>query len=117
MYTTILPLGTSPRQVFTLDMEIDGEPFHALVELRYLWAPDCWVLSISDNASGELLVNRIPLICSLGQPNDLLRPFRHLREGRGLGSLLVIRAADEPATPDPAENTLSSFTILWGDTL
>ena len=113
----ILPITNDPRQVFTLDLEIDGEPFHARVEIRYLPAPDCRVISVWDNSSGELLVNQVPLICSYGQINDLLRPFRHLRDGRGLGSLFVIRDTDEPSTPDPAEGNLTAFRILFGRTI
>ena len=111
----ILPLTEDPRQVFTLDLEIDGNPFHARVEIRYLPAPDCWVLSIWDDSTGELLINQIPLICSYGEVNDLLRPFGHIREGRGLGSLFVIRDTDEPSTMDPAKGNLMEFNILWGD--
>ena len=95
----ILPITSDPRQVFTLDLEIDGEPFHARMEIRYLPAPE------------------IPLICSCGQVNDLFRPFRHLRDGRGLGSLFVIRDTDEPSTPDPAEGNLTAFRILFGRTI
>ena len=112
----ILPLTEDPRQVFTLDVTIDGVPFHARVEIRYLPAPDCWVISIWDDSSGELLINQIPLVCSYGEVNDLLRPFRHLREGQGLGSLFVIRDTDEPSTPDPAIGNLTEFCILFGDT-
>ena len=113
----ILPITNDPRQVFTLDLEIDGEPFHARAEIRYLPAPDCWVISIWDNSSGELLVNQVPLICSYGRVNDLLRPFRHLRDGRGLGSLFVIRDTDELSAPDPAEGNLTAFRILFGRTI
>ena len=113
----ILPITSAPRQVFTLDLEIDGDPFHARVEIRYLPAPDCWVISHWDNSSGELLVNQVPLICSYGQVNDLFRPFRHLRDGRGLGSLLVIRDPKEPSAPDPAEGNLTVFRILFGRTI
>ena len=113
----ILPITNAPRQVFTLDLEIDGEPFHARMEIRYLPAPDCWVISLWDNSSGELLVNQIPLICSYGEVNDLLRPFRHVREGRGLGTLFVIRDTDEPSTPDPAKGNMTEFRVLFGDKL
>ena len=113
----LLPLSLDPWQVMTLDVVIDGEPFHAQVEIRYLPAPDQWVLSIWDHASSELLVNMIPLICSYGEKNDLLRPFRHLRDGKGLGSLLCLRGTDEPSTPDPAEGNLTEFQILWSDTV
>ena len=112
----ILPLTEDPYQVFTLDLSLDGVPFHARVGIRYLGAPECWVLSVWDNSSGELLVNQVPLVCSYGQINDLFRPFQHLREGQGMGSLFVIRNTDEPATPDPAKGNLAEFRIMWGDT-
>ena len=112
----ILPVTEDPRQVLTLDLTIDGDPFHARVEIRYLPAPDCWVISIWDDSSGDLLINQIPLVCSYGEVNDLFRPFRHIREGQGLGSLFVIRDTDEPSTPDPAKGNLTEFQVLWGDT-
>ena len=115
MYT-ILPMTEDLRQVFTLDLTIDGDPFHARVEFRVLTAPDSWVISIWDNSTGELLINQIPLVCSYGQVNDLLLPFRHIRNGQGLGSLFVIRAVDEPRTENPAGGNLTEFSILWGDT-
>ena len=111
----ILPLTGDPRQVFTLDLTLDGISFHARVEIRYLPAPDCWVISIWDDSSGDLLINQIPLVCSYGEVNDLFRPFRHIREGQGLGSLFVIRDTDEPSTPDPAKGNLTDFNILWGE--
>ena len=113
----ILPLTEDPRQVFTLDLTINGDPFHARAEIRYLPAPDCWVISIWDNSSGELLVNQIPLICSYGEINDLFRPFGHLRDGKGMGSLFVIRDTDEPSPPDPEKGNLTEFRVLFGDKL
>ena len=111
-----LPLSGDPWQVLTLDLAPDGEPLHARVELRFLPAPGRWFLSVRDLGSGELLVNMIPLVCSRGAPNDLLLPFRFLREGRGIGSLFCLRGTDEPATPDPAAGNLNEFVVLWGDT-
>ena len=116
MTYAILPLTEDPWQVFTLDLTIDGEPFHAQIEIRYLPAADQWFLSIWDHASGELLINQIPVICSYGQVNDLLRPFRHLQDGRGLGSLFCLRNTDAPSTQDPAKGNLTEFQVLMGDT-
>jgi len=116
MTYTILPLTTDPRQMFTLDMVIDGEPLQARIEIRYFPAPDKWMVSIWDHSSGEQLVNMIPLVCSYGIMNDLLLPFRHLRGGTGLGTMFVLRAVDEPETADPAGENLLEFNVLWGDT-
>ena len=52
MTYSILPSTEDPWQVFTLDLTIDDEPFHAQIEIRYLSAPDQWVLSIWDHAAG-----------------------------------------------------------------
>ena len=112
----LLPLTDDPYQVFTLDLTIDGVSFHARVGIRYLPAPGCWVISVWDDSSGEFLVNQIPLVCSYGEINDLFLPFRHLRNGQGMGSLFVIRNTDEPSTPDPSEGNLTQFRVLWGDT-
>ena len=111
-----LPLTEGERQVLTMEIAPDGIALQARVEVRYLPAPDLWVISIWDNASDELLINQIPLICSYGEVNDLLYPFRHLRKGKALGSLFVLRAVDEPSSVDPAEGNLTQFQVLWGDT-
>ena len=105
-----------PWQVFTLDLTIDGEAFHAQIEIRYLPAPDQWYISIWDHAAGEMLVNQIPLICSYEYLNDLLLPFRYLRDGKGMGSLFCLRNTDQPKTADPAKGNLAEFQVLWGDT-
>ena len=112
----LLSLTLDPWQVMTLDVVIDGEEFHAQVEIRYLPAPDQWVVSIWDHSSSELLVNMIPLVCSYGEVNDLLEPFRFLRGGKGLGSLICLRGTDEPSTQDPTGTNLNEFQLLWSDT-
>ena len=116
MTSYILPLTNDPRQVMTLDLSIDGEAFHGRIEVRFLCAPKIWAISIRDDSSGELLINQVPLICSYGFVNDLALPFRHLRGGKGIGSIFVIRAVDEPSTVNPGEGNLTEFKVMWGDT-
>ena len=111
----LLPITSSPRQVMTLNVTLDGEPMQAQVEIRYLPALDQWFFSLRDHATGELLVNMIPLICSRGEVNDLLLPFRHLRQGKGVGSLICLRAGEETAKPDPAWESLREFELIWSD--
>ncbi|MBR0513068.1 MAG: hypothetical protein IJK06_02315 [Clostridia bacterium] len=111
-----LPLTNDFRQVFTVDVTIDGDALHARVEIRYLSALDQWVISIWDNATSVLLANQVPLICSYGELNDLLLPFRYIRDGGGVGSLFVLRNTDEPSTVNPAKGNLTEFQVLFGDT-
>ena len=113
----LLPLSASPRQVMTLNLTLDGEPLQAQVEIRYLPAPDQWFFSVRDHATGELLVNMIPLICSRGEVNDLLLPFRHLRDGKGIGSLICLKAGEKTEKPDPGKDTLKEFDLIWTECL
>ena len=110
-----LPLTSASRQVMTFGAEISGEPFQAQIEIRYLPAADQWFFSLWDHAAGELLVNMIPLICSRGEINDLLLPFRHLRDGKGVGSLICLRGSGETSTPDPAAGNLTDFCLVLGN--
>ena len=55
LFYTELPRTNDPRQVFTVDVTIDGVALHARVELRYLSAPNSWVISIWDNATSSVL--------------------------------------------------------------
>ena len=54
MTYSILLVTEDVWQVFTVDLTINGEPFHARVEVRYLLAPDQWYLSFMN--SGELTI-------------------------------------------------------------
>ena len=109
----ILPLTDDPWQVMTLDVTIDGEAFHAQAEVRFLPAPDQWYVSIRDHASGELLVNQVPLVCSREAENDLLAPFRHLRGGKGVGALFCTGGPDGNAGEDPTEKNLTDYQVLF----
>ena len=114
---TEFPLTNDPRQVFTTDLSPDATPLHARIEIRYLSAPGRWVITIWDNANSTLLANQVPLVCSRGYPLDLLYPFRHLRSGKGIGSLFVLRNTDSSTTTDPAKDNLTDYQIIYGDML
>ena len=114
---TELPLTNDPRQVFTTDLSPDATPLHARIEIRYLSAPGRWVITIWDNAAATLLANQVPLVCSRGFPLDLLYPFRHLRNGKGIGSLFVLRNTDSSTTTNPAKDNLTDYQIIYGDML
>ena len=111
----ILQPADDPFQSFYLPASPDGHAFQARLDLRYLTAPDRWVLSISDAVTAELYVNHIPVICSYETLNDLLLPFRYLFQGSGIGSFFCLKGTDRPSTRDPSRNNLNEFQLLWGD--
>ena len=111
----VLSTTNEPLQTLRLALSPGGEPLQARIDLRYLRGIDRWVLSIWDEATGELLVNQIPLLASEKAPDDLLLPFRHLRQGKGLGSLYCLKAVDRPATAHPSGKNLTEFCVLFTD--
>ena len=111
----ILQPSDDPAQTFYLPASPDGHAFQARVDLRYLSAPDLWVLSISDAVTAALYVNQIPLICSYEALNDLLFPFRYLFQGDGIGSFFCLKGTDAPSTRNPSRHNLGEFQLLWGD--
>ena len=113
---SVLQLTNDPYQVFTTDVAPDGTPLHARIEIRYLGAPDRWVVSIFDHAAATLLANQVPLAVSAGFPLDLLYPFRHLRGGKGIGSMFLLRGGDTGAR-DPGKGNLAEYTLLYGSLL
>ena len=115
MFVLLLPLSDAPWQVMYLPVKPDGVSFLAKVEIRYLPGVDRWFMSIMDAGTGNVLVNQIPLVCSYTRVNDLFQPFRHLFDGKGIGSFFVLRGVDAPSTADPAEKTLNECQLVWSD--
>ena len=113
---SVLPLTNDPYQVFTTDVAPDGTPLHARIEIRHLRAVNRWVVSIFDHAAATLLANQVPLAVSAGFPLDLLYPFRHLRGGKGIGSMFLLRGGDTGAR-DPGQDNLTEYTLLYGSLL
>ena len=113
---SVLPLTDDPYQVFATDVAPDGTPLHARIEIRYLAAAGRWVVSIFDHATATLLANQVPLVVSSGFPLDLLYPFRHLRGGKGIGSMFLLRGGDTGAR-DPGQDNLTEYTLLYGSLL
>ena len=68
---------------------------------------------IPDGSALFLIGNTAGCLCI----NDLAKPFCHIRDGKGIGSLFVIRAVDEPSTTDPGEGNLTEFKVFLGDEL
>lgn len=107
-----IPLNPSAmRQSVLLDIAPDDHAVRIRLDLQYLPVPDKWFLSLSDGTSGDLWVNRIPLIASYQICNDLLAPFRSLN----LGTLFLMPVPNTPTTPNPGRDNLAEFELVWCD--
>jgi hypothetical protein len=113
-YVTI-PLDNSPDQTFSVTVPIDGANRALLIRLRYNLVADYWFMSVSDQNTGELIIDGIPLVTGQYPAADLFRQYAYL----GLGSAAIVPAAEFLSLdyPDDSDGSLGrDFVLSWGDT-
>lgn len=112
MEPIVLSTSDSERQMKTVIITPNDKTVSLRVEIRRLCATDRWYISITDAATGESLVQYVPLVSStLDTLNNLLRQFSYM----GIGGLWVIPLSAEDEDTDPADGTLNRYAIVWGD--
>ena len=72
-----------------------------------------WMMSITDDLSGEILVTGIPLIAGQYPAANLLEQYTFLRIG---SAVLVKINPDNSADMPNGENLGADFLLIWGDT-
>lgn len=113
MEQSVLTLNPDIRyQIVHLNIDPDGFPLRARVEIRYLNEPGLWYLSIFDAATGDSVCRYVPIIASYNDLNDLMAPFHH----KHIGSIYCIPTVANPSSQDPGLDNLGEFALVWGDT-
>ncbi len=104
-----IPLTCQPfsTQTFKLTLEGGARNINVKLELRYHDLYDTWTAAVTDNSTGELLIDMMPLVCGV----NLLGQFKHLE----LGEAYIVPATDTTLMM-PDNTTLgSTFVLVWGD--
>ncbi len=109
-----IPLTSDPNQEFQVVLQIDGVNRTLKFNLSWNYTGKYWVLRITDPATGEILIDSVPLVT--GEVNteslNLLRKHGYL----GIGSSYLIPVVSQPATDFPTDETLGSeFELVWSD--
>jgi hypothetical protein len=113
-YVTI-PLDNSPDQIFTVKIPIDGKNKALLIRLRYNLIAKYWIMAVSDQNTGALIIDGIPLVTGQYPAADLFRQYAYL----GLGSAAVVPTGEflDLDCPDDSDGSLGGdFVLVWGDT-
>ena len=104
-----IPLTCKPysMQTFKLTLEGGKKNINIKLDLRYQDLYDVWIAAITDNSTGELLIDMVPLVCGV----DLLGQYKHL----GLGRAYIVPVTETDLMM-PDNTTLGSiFILVWGD--
>lgn len=107
-YCTV-PLTTIPNSTQTFKVTLRGGAKNANIRfgLRYNDILDCWSASITDNSTGKLLVDSMPVVCG----ENLLGQYQYL----GIGEAYIVQTTDT-SLQQPDNKTLgTAFDLVWGD--
>lgn len=104
-----IPLNNAPysEQTFKLNLEGGAKNIYIKLVLRYHDLYDLWTASVTNNATGEVLIDTLPLVPGV----DLLGQYQYLEIGHA-----YIVAATDTDLMQPDNTTLgSAFLLIWGD--
>ena len=107
-YATI-PLTCQPYSTQTFKVTLDGGSRNANIKLglRYHDLVGTWTASVTDNSTGELLIDMLPLVCGV----NLLGQYRHLEIGEA-----YVMPVQDTTEMGPDNKTLGTlFQLVWGD--
>lgn len=104
-----IPLNNSPysTQTFKLSLEGGTRNINVKLFLRYNDLYDVWMATISDNSTGKVLIDSMPMVCGV----DLLGQYEYL----GLGHAYMVPVTDTNLMMPDNESLGSTFQLIWGD--
>lgn len=104
-----IPITCQPYSTQTFKLTLDGgsRNVNIKLQLRYHDLFDLWTAAITDNSTGKLLVDMMPLVCGV----NLLGQYRHLR----IGEAYIIPATDTDLMMPDNQTLGSTFILVWGD--
>jgi hypothetical protein len=71
-------------------------------------------MTVTDDLSGEMLMDSIPLMSGMYPSGNLLEQFGYLK----IGSCCMVKTDPDIAPDDADDNTLGTgFALCWDDTL
>lgn len=106
----IIPLTSSPNQAFSVQLTVDGAPLALNLALVYSEMAGYWIMTIAD-ASGNLLLDSIPMLTGWYPGANILAQYGYLR----IGSLFLLNTGNSQ-NDYPGRDDLASWSMVWDDT-
>lgn len=111
MYT--IPLSTSPRQSFKVNIPVDGENKYFEFNLLYNKQGNYWMLTIRDGKTRDVIISNINVLPTFGPVNsNILYAYKYLR----IGSAYVVPMIKQGITMPDDKNLGTDYVLVWGDT-
>ena len=109
-----IPLTNDPNQEFQLTLQVDGENVVYKFNVSWNAIGGYWVMTLTDVASGEILLDSIPLVCGGDSSANILQQYDSLQ----IGTAYLVSLVTEPTSNSPNDTNLGTeFALMWDDNL
>lgn len=109
MYQQI-PLTSEPNQEFEVVIQINEENKNYKFNASWNRVAGYWVISITDQATNEIILDSIPLVIGGDVTSDILLAHCSLLLGAGY----LVPTVDSPSFENPDNQNLGSdFVLVW----
>jgi hypothetical protein len=102
-----IPISCTPQGSESFKVTLGSRNINIKLETRYSDVYDVWTAKVSDNNTGEVLIDSMPLVCGV----NLLGQYGYL----DIGEAYIIKSTDT-SLMQPDNKTLGKeFILIWGD--
>lgn len=109
MYQQI-PLTSEPNQEFEVTLQINEENKNYKFNVSWNRVGKYWVMTITDQYTGEIILDSVPLVSGGDATSDILLPYYSL----SIGACYLINIVDSPSSDSPNEENLGTeFVLVW----
>jgi hypothetical protein len=109
----IIPTDAKPNQTLRCVVPVDGKNLALRLGLKFNTEADYWILSVTDDVSGVMVIDSMPLIAGVFPSANLMEQYNFLQ----IGSCVIVKTnPDNSAVMPDAFNLGTDFKMIWGDT-
>lgn len=109
----IVPTSANPNQSFRCTIPVDGNNLTLLFDFKYNSEAEYWIMTLTDDITGKMLIDSIPLISGVYPSANLLEQYTYLN----IGSAVLVKVnPDNPDVAPNGNNLGTDFKLIWGDT-
>ncbi len=107
-----IPLTSDPNQSFRCTIPVNDNNMTFVFDIRYNSIAEYWVMTITDDLTGEILIDSLPLIAGEYPTINILSGYEHLR----IGSAYIVKSNPDNLSVCPNDLNLGTdFILVWGD--
>lgn len=112
MSAQVIPLTSSPNQIFQVTLNVNGSILKLSLSISYNQFGQYWIMQVSDT-SGNILLVDVPLLTGVWPAANILKQYQYMQ----IGSAYVLNVSNGTTALDyPGASDLGTdFILVWDD--